>query len=163
MKLKKYLNKKGGFTLIELLVVISIIAVLATIILFSVTQYISKGKNSSIFGNLAVLVPAGETYYNTNTNTPNSYIGFCDSDLVRETKENRLPVNTENVNCYVEGGNPSGLCCEDSDSEWVACAFEFGNGNAFCVDSRGFKREIDKTQCPITGTPFRCPESLEGI
>jgi prepilin-type N-terminal cleavage/methylation domain-containing protein len=43
MKRKKSKFKKG-FTIIELIVVISIIAVLATIVLANVTQYISKAK-----------------------------------------------------------------------------------------------------------------------
>ena len=48
-----------GFTLIELVVVVGIIAVLSSIVLYTTTQYISKGKDSNIAGNMSVLVVAG--------------------------------------------------------------------------------------------------------
>ena len=46
------MQKSKGFTIIELLVVIAIIAVLAAIVLVNVTQYINKGKDAAIKGNL---------------------------------------------------------------------------------------------------------------
>ena len=47
------MNKSKGFTIIELIVVIAIIAVLATIVLVNVTQYINRGKDAAIKGNLS--------------------------------------------------------------------------------------------------------------
>ena len=61
--------KNKGFTLIELIIVIVIIAILSAVILFSITQYINKGKDSNISANLAVLIPAGEVYYNSYNST----------------------------------------------------------------------------------------------
>ncbi|MCX6719908.1 MAG: prepilin-type N-terminal cleavage/methylation domain-containing protein [Candidatus Staskawiczbacteria bacterium] len=131
-------NSQRGFTLIELMVVLAIIVVLSSIILFSVTQYINKGKDANISANLAVLVPAGEIYYNGNSN---SYEGFCTLQVVTRAKEQISSI----------------VFCNAIQDEWMACAKEFTKPTyAFCVDSRNVKKEIpaddcsnDKlTQCP---------------
>ena len=151
----KLLSK--GFTLIELVVVIAIIAVLSGVILFSVTQYISKGKDSNIAGNLVVLIPAGEVYYNAN----NSYDGFCDSSVATNAIH-QMPPNASGA-CASEE-NAAGVCCNvaTGGKEWAACATEFADsGSAYCVDSRGIKKEIpvncckdlDTTQCEIECSP----------
>jgi prepilin-type N-terminal cleavage/methylation domain-containing protein len=133
-----------GFTLIELIVVIAIIAVLSGVILFSITQYISKGKDSNVSGNLAVLVPAGEVFYNGNGN---SYRGFCTSNVANNAFSQMPPSTVHN-------------CAEDSTNNsyqaWAACAREFTNSSlAFCVDSRGVKKEIDNNSCKSSLT--QCP------
>lgn len=144
-----------GFTLVELTIVIVIIAALSGIISLSIVQYIKSGKDANIAGNLAVLVPAGEAYYNSNND---SYTGFCSSDVVNNSKA-QMPENQASI-CYSSPANPSGLCCVESDDQWVACVREFKNtDNAFCVDSRGYKREIDASQCASNMNPLRCPAS----
>lgn len=121
------MNSKG-FTLIELIVVIAITAILSAIILFSISQYINKGKDSNVAGNLAVLVPAGEVYY---TSYPNSYRDFCSSDVVVNAFS-QMPSDTV-YQCYVD---------ESKDYKaWAACAGKFTDATkAYCVDSRGVKR-----------------------
>jgi len=136
-------NSGRGFTLIELIVVIAIVAILSGIILFSVTQYISKGRDSNISGSLAILVPAGEAYYNFD----NTYDGFCDSDVVANTVS-QMPGNVSGA-CF-STSNPSGVCCSVAENgrAWAACATEFSNANyAYCVDSRGVKKEVDNSYC----------------
>ena len=132
-----------GFTLIELMVVIAIITVLSGIILFSVTQYINKGKDSNLAGNLVVLIPAGEVFYNGNNN---SYQNFCTSDVVN------------NAFSQMPGGTIY-YCVEDtinSFQAWAACAREFtDNAKAYCVDSRGVKRSINNNLCNSNIT--QCP------
>jgi len=134
-----------GFTLIELIVVIAVIAVLSGIILFTISQYINRGKDSNISGNLAILTTAGEVYYNGHNN---SYAGFCSSSVVSNAKA-QMPENPEG-SCY-DPSNPQGVCCNDvttNNDAWAACAKEFANpGMAFCVDSRGVKEEIDVSRC----------------
>ena len=144
----EHLGRKSGagFTLIELIVTIAIIAVLSGFILFSVTQYISKGKDSNIYGNLVVLIPAGEVYYNGNGN---SYQGFCSSTVVSNATTQMPPGTT--YNCYVE---PTFY------QSWAACAREFTNCpgtlcKAYCVDSRGMKEEMSSSSC--TSTITQCP------
>lgn len=151
------LNMNKGFTLIELLVVIAIIGVLSGIVLFSITQYINRGKDSNIAGNLAILVPAGEVYYNSKGG---SYSGFCDPDKNSVIKNAilQMPLNPSG-NCYDGLNNPAGLCCNvDSitENKWAACAREFTDaGSAYCVDSRGVKKEIDNSNC--TNNITQCP------
>lgn len=148
-----------GFTLIELIVVIAIIAVLSGIVLFSVTQYINKGKDSSISGNLVVLIPAGEVFYNGS----NSYQGFCGSNVVTNAIA-QMPANSS-ASCYDISANPAGVCCSEKSPNydaWAACAREFTDKTkAYCVDSRGVKKEICNSSCKINTTvcpddPFPC-------
>jgi len=133
---------KNGFTLIELIVVIAIIAVLSGVILFSITWYINKGKDSNVSANLAVLIPAGEVYYNAN----DSYEGFCGSSVV-DNAILQMPVN-EASSCYT--ANPAGICCSVGcgGNCWAACAIRFLDPNsAYCVDSRGVRKEISAEYC----------------
>ena len=150
LNIVKHLKRKSGagFTLVELIVVIAIIAILSGIILFTVSQYINRGKDSNISGNLAVLVPAGEAYYNGNTN---SYQNFCSSTVVSNAKA-QMPINPSG-DCYNISTNPSGVCCvvdsyNSSYQSWVACAREFANSsNVYCIDSRGFKEDVAGGTC----------------
>ncbi|OGZ79477.1 MAG: hypothetical protein A2358_04330 [Candidatus Staskawiczbacteria bacterium RIFOXYB1_FULL_37_44] len=143
-----------GFTLIELIVTMAIIAVLSGIILFSVTQYINKGKDSNVAGNLAVLVPAGEVYYNGNNN---SYQDFCDPIKTSVVKNaiSQMPKNPAG-NCYDESKNPAGICCYAESQAWAACGQKFTDKNlAFCVDSRGVKTDINSADCKSSITQCR--------
>ena len=168
-----------GFTLVELVVVIAIISVLSGIILFSVTQYINTGKDSNISGNLAVLVPAGEAFYNLeNTQNGDGYNGYCDpaaaTGSVLRNALSQMPENPDSI-CYCDPirtcpssytwtatSNPAGVCCAvaplvDNYQSWAACAKEFAKVNtAYCVDSRGIKKEIPINLCVIG--LHQCPE-----
>jgi prepilin-type N-terminal cleavage/methylation domain-containing protein len=150
------LNSRRGFTLIELIVTIAIISVLSAIILFVTSQYINKGKDSNVLGNLSVLITAGEDFYKTNRY---SYSGFCESSVVKNIKDKdngQMPKNPS-ANCP---GNDVGLCCKDSDQSWAACVKEFTNSaKAFCVDSRGVKREICISSC--TDNIIVCPDATQ--
>jgi prepilin-type N-terminal cleavage/methylation domain-containing protein len=141
-----------GFTLIELLVVVAIIVVLSGIILFSVTQYIARSKDSNISANLAVLIPAGEIYYNANNaSLGTGYAGFCDlSNSVITNAIKQMPVNSSSASCYNGTTNPAALCCgiAGANDAWAACVPEFASPDyAYCVDSRGVKMEIGINAC----------------
>lgn len=141
-ELNQILNYKRAFTLIELIVVIVITVILSGIILFSVTQYIAKGKDANIAGNLAVLIPSGEVYYNSNNN---SYQNFCGSS-VAVNAFSQMPSGTV-YHCNVE---PTYY------QAWAACARKFTNSsNAYCIDSRGMKEDILNSSC--TATLYSCP------
>ena len=143
-----------GFTIVELIVTIAIIGILSAIVLFSVTQYIDKSKDTNIIGNLAILVSSGEVFYNSGQ----TYAGFCASSVVINAW-NDIPKPTE-LNCSSDAETP-GLCCvEDNGGEaWVACAQLFANSDkAYCVDSRGVKKQIDNSACiGITASSPVCP------
>jgi prepilin-type N-terminal cleavage/methylation domain-containing protein len=64
------MRKNKGFTLIELLVVISIIGLLSTIVLASLQQARSKGRNSSRRQTLVSMRTALELYYSANNAYP---------------------------------------------------------------------------------------------
>jgi prepilin-type N-terminal cleavage/methylation domain-containing protein len=159
---KNMYTKNKGFTLIELMISISIIAVLSAIVMFSVTQYVNKGKDSNVSGNLAVLVPAGEVYYDIeNTNNGDGYNGFCLSgSAVNAFKQISIP--TELVDCSNDPNHP-GICCNvepSNQNAWAACAQEFTNNNkAYCVDSRGIKNEICNSHC--TSFIYQCPNEAD--
>lgn len=135
-----------GFTLIEIVVVIAIIGVLSSIIMFSVTQYINSGKDSNISGNLTILVPAGEAWYNVeNAENQDGYTGFCASGPSKNAFS-QMPTNIAG-SCY-SPSNLSGVCCVAGQDSWAACAREFTDKNkAYCVDSRGIKRFICAENC----------------
>jgi len=71
-------NKSAGFTIIELIVVIAIIAVLAAIVLVSVTQYIAKGKDSSIKGTMSSMATIAAAYYDDHTAT--GFVGLLTTE-----------------------------------------------------------------------------------
>jgi len=142
-----------GFTLIEILVVIAIISIISAIVLFSITQYINKGKDSNIAGNLAVLVPAGEAFYNIG----NTYDDFCDPNISAVVRNaiSQMPVNPAG-SC---SGNDAHMCCSVNinGKSWMACARLFTDTTkAYCVDSMGTEREIDQSQCYSSTTYTSC-------
>lgn len=140
---------KKGFTLVELLVVIAIMATLSTIVLFGITQYINKGKDASIKGNLAILITAGEVYYKANND---DYRGFCQSNVAINAFS-QIP-SIQNSSCFSGGkGVP---CCNDSLNQWAACGKEFSDPEkAYCVDSRGVKKDIENINC--INSIIQCP------
>ena len=133
------MTKQKGFTIIELIVVIAIIAILATVILFSITKYINKSKNASIQGALSGLIPTGEVWYDNNNGF--GYKDFCESSAIENVNSSTIfPSATP---CE-QDGKPA-VCCsvDQSDfSSWAACAREFSSEKFFCVDSIGHKEEI---------------------
>ena len=149
--------KNKAFTIIELLVVVAVIAVLSTIVLFSARQYANMAKDSSIAGNLAVLIPAGETYYNINDNsygTESDEDLFCDLAVVTNA-ESQMPTNSSG-SCSDD--NDAGVCCvvAGNGQSWAACAKLFATPEeAYCVDSTGIKRKILNEEC--TNETTACP------
>ena len=108
----------------EAVVTVAIIAVLSAIVVFSVAQYIAKGKNAKISGNLSILSTAGEAYYDGNGR---SYEGFCGSSVVANASQDLSSIS-------------AGFQCEESSGNqaWLACAKDFVTAaNVYCVDSRG--------------------------
>lgn len=150
--------KKNGFTIIELIVSLTIVSMLSLIIMFSITQYASKGRDANVKGNLAVLIPAGESYYNIeNELNGDGYTGFCTSTAVANVYDQLVVPNPIN-NCSSDPDHP-GLCCNVNTPEgdsWAACAQEFADSTkAYCVDSRGVKRQICNSSC--TNDFYECP------
>jgi prepilin-type N-terminal cleavage/methylation domain-containing protein len=162
-----------GFTLIELVVVVAITAILSGIILFTVTQYVYKSKDSNIYGNMTILIPAGEVFYNGNGSSYNDGVAsFCNPNKNSVIKNVIFQMPINNVgDCYYSSsdsstwgttstgsgsGNPAGLCCYALSQSWVACASEFNDSSkAYCVDSRGMKEDMSNSLC--NNTLVQCP------
>ncbi|MDO8486358.1 MAG: type II secretion system protein [Candidatus Staskawiczbacteria bacterium] len=131
----KEIKESRGFTLVEMLIVIAIIALLASIVLYNVAQYINKSKDATINGNLAILVTAGEIWYDKNDS---SYAGFCGSDSVTKAFDQ---AQSDGADEYCNVKDPE-------NTAWVACAKEFvDNLKAYCVDSKGNQKEINNSDC----------------
>jgi prepilin-type N-terminal cleavage/methylation domain-containing protein len=144
------MNKSKGFTIIELIVVIAIIAVLAAIVLVNVTQYINKGKNAALKGNLTGLTTSAAVYFDT---TP-----ACTGALF--VTPGTVPA-VGNVSAAVLSiGSALTTFGSAATQDWCACAMELptgATGTVFCVDNTGAKKETAATTCaaqctaPATG------------
>jgi prepilin-type N-terminal cleavage/methylation domain-containing protein len=135
------MNKQKGFTIIELIVVIAIIAVLAAIVLINVTQYINKGKDAAIKGNLGTMMTNGAVYFDTNSN----YTQFSTNALYTVPK-----AAAESAN----GGTTVTYAVKATNDYWCACSIlKVTSGNTYCVDSTGYKKETGTacgTRCTAT-------------
>ena len=124
-------KKSKGFTIIELLVVVAIIAVLTGIVLVNVTQYINRGKDSSIKGNLSTILINSAVFFDTNA----SYSGLCSSTGVTAPQA-----------AITSAGGASTCTVNSANSAWCACStLKVTSGNVFCVDSTGYKKETTST------------------
>ncbi len=147
------LSREEGFTLIEMIVVIAIVAVLSSVVLYSSTQYIAKGKDSTVKGQLSVLITAGEVYYNSN----GSYADFCDPTANDKVKNvfSQIPIPQTWETCSAKP------CCivKADGTAWYACSPEFAaDTKAFCVDSRGVAKDVALSDCSAARLPVQCPE-----
>lgn len=135
------MNKQKGFTIIELIVVIAIIAVLAAIVLVNVTQYISKGRDSAVTGNLAGILTNAAQYYDDDATNKGSYTGLCANPAVKAAKDAADAAVTRT----------SGKAfCLSTATQFAACASLSAAGDAFCVDQTGTKKPITDAECLIT-------------
>ena len=135
------MQNKKGFTIIELIVVIAIIAVLATIVMINVTQYIAKGKDAAIKGNMSSIATSAAVFYNEQN--PNTY-----TDM-----EENPTITAANTQINTSSGTPNYL--NAADQTWCACANLVAVDNYYCVDSTGLKEEaagdcVTTTLCDTT-------------
>lgn len=131
VKIKNFCRR--GFTLIELLITIAIIAILASLVLYSALSYINKGKDATIKGKLVVLIPAGEIWYDKHNE---DYAGFCNSNNSDALKAVWGDIPSQNKKCH------------DNDFSWAACAQLFVDSQkAYCVDNKGNSKEINNSSC----------------
>ncbi len=127
-------NKKSkGFTIIELLVVVAIIAVLAAIVLVNVTQYINKGKDAAIKGNMSTILTNGAIYYDSvgnYTSFPLAANPTYDGPADAIQAANAAPVAWVN-------GTGSAYC--------VTAVLK--DATTYCIDSTGYKGTLVSGKC----------------
>jgi len=126
------MNKNKGFTIIELIVVIAIIAVLATIVLINVTQYINKGKDAAIKGNMATILTNSAIWIDDSDNS-GSYAGFDESSgytapaaAIDNANEDPVPKVTTDAFCV------TALLHDET---------------TYCIDSTGSKGTLTSGSC----------------
>ncbi|MCX6723597.1 MAG: prepilin-type N-terminal cleavage/methylation domain-containing protein [Candidatus Staskawiczbacteria bacterium] len=144
----KMKGDKKGFTIIELIVVIAIIAVLAAIVLVNVTQYINKGKDASIQGNLAGVMINAAQYYDSDATNKGSYTSLCSNPVVAAAMT------------AIDGtrGDTGKSKCNASATEYAACGqLKSDSTHAYCVDSTGAKKTITNTVCVTAWAATVCP------
>jgi len=126
------LSLSKGFTIIELIVVIAIIAVLAAIVLVNVTQYVAKGKNSAIKGDMSTIMTNAAIFYDQNSST---YTGFS------ATTNYTNPAAGVTSN----GGTISNAIKADGSAFCACSTMNITNseptGTTYCVDTNGNKQQ----------------------
>ncbi len=122
-------NKSKGFTIVELLVVIAIIAVLASIVLVNVTQYINRGRDAAIRGNMSTILVNSAVFYDstgagtyTNFNNNTGYTGPAAAITAANTV-------TGNPTIFIAGTPGDAYCVRAT----------LRDATIFCIDSTGFK------------------------
>ena len=142
------MNKSKGFTIIELVVVIAIIAILASIVLISVSGYINKGKDATMqeelhaFQTNAISTANGGNYPITGT-------GSClaTSQSVADSAWWAIAGNSSSKGPYYA----TAFCVQDSTTtptKFCACAQDLSDtANMWCVDSDGKSEKITGKVC----------------
>ena len=127
--------KSKGFTIIELLVVVAIIAVLTGIVLVNVTQYINRGKDSSVQGNLSSILVNAAIFYDNPALGNGTYTGLCGNATIT------VPLAAANK-AYNGDVTPVVTDCNSTATAWAACGQLKVTDAFFCVDSLGTKKII---------------------
>ena len=143
--MKKNIKNNNGFTIIELIVVIAIIAVLAAIVLVNVTQYIAKGKNASIKGNMSTILTNAAVFYDQQTSP--TYVGFSATTGYTQAAA-RIATNGGTMGTPVMTTSAFCACTtmNVTNTEPV--------NTTYCVDSAGNKKLTITaciTECPASG------------
>lgn len=129
------MKKLIGFTLIELLVVIAIIGILSAIVMVNVGAVRKSSKDAAIKANMTNLLLEGEVYYNNNE----TYRGVCSSEDFEKIGSKLYELAP--VDCPTR-------CIDELGSSWIYCAgLNVDKTRAWCVDSTGSQKEIDKETC----------------
>jgi prepilin-type N-terminal cleavage/methylation domain-containing protein len=119
------MKQDRGFTIIELIVVIAIIAILATIVLSNVTQYVGKGKDAAIKEQASQMITAAADYFANN----GTYTGMC----AVGTKCGQIEANISNLGGTFNTPNIK------SDGSAYCMDFVLSDGTSkWCVDNTGY-------------------------
>lgn len=151
------MQKHSGFTLIELLVVVAIIAILASVVIASMSASRQKGIRTAVQANLVDARSQAELFHLTNQ----TYTGLCGAAAVGGVKS-ILPFITEAASraqatpvatdpAAAQGVNQS-ICWGQGDG-WIA-SVPVSSGQYFCVDGNNAGRIVSST---IPADTYVCP------
>ncbi|OGZ68369.1 MAG: hypothetical protein A3D44_01730 [Candidatus Staskawiczbacteria bacterium RIFCSPHIGHO2_02_FULL_42_22] len=148
-KIKQSVSRESGagFTIIELLVVVAIIAVLTGIVVANTTQYINRGKDSSIQGSLSSLSTNASVYFDS----VGDYTSLCSDPTVTNPLAAADKANDGNT-------TPDQVTdCDSNATEWRACGqLKVTSADYFCVDYSGAKKIVTAATC-AGGDDTACP------
>ena len=117
------MTKSRGFTIIELIIVIAIIAILAAVVLVNVTQYIQKGKDAAIKGDISSMQTDAAVYFDKQTSP--TYVNFKLDPLF----------GTPAAAAVGQGATPP----SESESLSAYCvSTKLNDGTYWCIDSTGY-------------------------
>ncbi len=138
------MKKQAGFTLIELLVVIAIIAILASVILASLTKAQDRAANTAVQADFHSARTQTELYYVANNS---SYAGVCDAlktanpgginDMMTDATAKLGGVYTLDTNLATAGA-PTQVECHATASGWaISAPIRGSTGEYWCEDWTG--------------------------
>ena len=167
-KTMKKINFKKGFTLIELLVVVAIIGILASVVLASLNNANSKGKDAAVKSNLKNAVTQGEILYNTRSANKETYTGVCTNGVVAgETTARGIgelvlaAAKATGLSVYGTNivGSATTATCNNSANAWAVQVPLQGSTVAvpkmWCVDSTG-KSKQEAVNSLTTAATYAC-------
>jgi type II secretory pathway pseudopilin PulG len=120
-----------GFTVIELLAVVAIFIVITAIILFNVSVFKSRARDSAIKSTMDGMAVASSVYFEGHGN----FAAFCNDNATQALYNSIASANKR---------------CKANDVRWVVCAqlnIPSDGSRAWCADETGNKREINNSQC----------------
>ena len=141
------IKKQKGFTIIELIVVIAIIAILASIVLVNVTQYINKAKDAAIKSDMSNIAVGMAT---CGASANGSYTG-CDSN----TSYVQANLKTDIANQYASSAFTATY---SSPATAYSAYVKLNDGSYVCIDSTGQTTNVHTSwTAPTAGAA--CPAS----
>jgi prepilin-type N-terminal cleavage/methylation domain-containing protein len=143
------MNQRNGFTLIELLVVIAIIALLAAVVIASLSMSRAKGNDTAIKRQLQEAVSQGELYYNGNNL---SYASVCTSTTgVAPLFQKAAQIAEATVVVNGAAQTTTTANCNDSATTYAMSIKlkQFSTPTYWCMDSTG--KRIQTTTALASG------------
>jgi prepilin-type N-terminal cleavage/methylation domain-containing protein len=140
---------KKGFTLIELLVVIAIIAILASIVMVSMSGARDKARDARIQGDLSQVRTLAELIYDDESSYASTCTGTASLGHDTETNyETQLGVIQDDIDD--QGSTPTACYAGDSTYCISVPLLSAGAGH-YCIDSDGLAKATG-TACTATST-----------
>jgi len=140
------MKPQKGFTIIELIVVIAIIAILASIVLVNVTQYINKAKDATIKANIDAMLTNASAYMADVDRGDGDFMGFialpeysAPADAIEEANgTGDITVNCDDADTACDDTEATKFCISTTlatNTETVYCKDSSGAvGTAVCVE-----------------------------